>query len=171
MRISSAAEREFGEFVATRRPALLGYARTLASGDRHTAEDLVQEALVRLWLVWPRIGHGAPEAYTRRILVRAAARAAGRCWRGEQPTERVPEPASAADSADLVEARLGLTAALTRLPRRQRTAVVLRHYCDLPERQVADDLNCAPGTVSSLASRGVATLRSLIGGADAGLAA
>ncbi|WP_238431989.1 sigma factor-like helix-turn-helix DNA-binding protein [Streptomyces cavernae] len=66
------------------------------------------------------------------------------------------------DAAGLVEDRVRLQAALVHLPLRQRTAVVLRHYCDLPEGQVAENPNCAQGTVSSLVSRGVATLRSLI---------
>ncbi|KES04893.1 siderophore-interacting protein [Streptomyces toyocaensis] len=171
MRTGSTTECSFDEFVTARRPALLGYADTLAGGDRHAAEDLVQEALVKLWLVWPRIANGAPEAYARRILTRAAARAARRRWQGERPTERLPEPTVTADSAGLVEDRLRLGAVLAQLPPQQRTAVVLRHYCDLPERQVAEDLNCAQGTVSSLASRGVAMLRSLIARPEAGLPA
>ncbi len=162
MQMRSAPEQAFDDFVTARRSALLGYAGSLAGGDRHAAEDLLQEALVKLWLAWPRIGDGAPEAYARRILMRSAARAAKRCWQGERPTERLPELAATADAAGLVEDRVRLEAALVHLPLRQRTAVVLRHYCDLPEGQVAENLNCAQGTVSSLVSRGVATLRSLI---------
>ena len=48
---------------------------------------------------------------------------------------------------------------LQRLPVRQRTAIVLRIYEDLPEQRVADILGCRPGTVRSLVSRGLAELR------------
>jgi len=166
MQTRSAPERAFDDFVTARRSALLGYAGSLAGGDRHAAEDLLQEALVKLWLVWPRIANEAPEAYARRILARSAARAARRCWNGERPTEELPELAAMADTAGLVEDRAQLGAALAQLPARQRTAVVLRHYCDLPERQIAETLNCALGTVSSLVSRGVVALRSLIGAVE-----
>ncbi|MFD4350360.1 SigE family RNA polymerase sigma factor [Streptomyces coelicoflavus] len=162
MGTTSSTERGFGEFVAARRSALLGYADTLSGGDRHAAEDLVQETLVRLWQAWPRVADGAPEAYARRVLARVAGRAARRLWKGERPVERLPEPAVTADPAARVEAWLGLGAALARLPARQRRAVVLRHYCDLPESRVADDLNCAQGTASSLVSRGLAMLRPLV---------
>lgn len=171
MQTRSATERGFDDFAAARRSALLGHAVALAGGDRHAAEDLLQEALVKLWLVWPRIADGAPEAYARRLLTRSAARAARRCWRGEQPTERLPEPPAMADAAGSVEDRVRLGAVLVHLPVRQRTAVVMRHYCDLPEGQVAESLDCALGTVSSLVSRGMATLRSLIARAEAGASA
>lgn len=54
--------------------------------------------------------------------------------------------------------------ALDGLPQRQRAAVVLRHYNDLSERQVADLLGCSVGNVKSLTSRGLATLRSHLEG-------
>lgn len=169
MRTRSAAEPAFDDFVAAHRLALLGYAGSLTGGDRHAAEDLLQEALVKLWLAWPRVQDGAPQAYARRILARSAARAAKRRWQGERPTERLPDLAAMADAAGSVEDRVRLKAALVHLPPRQRTAVVLRHYCDLPEGQVAENLGCAQGTVSSLVSRGVATLRSVIVPAVAGV--
>jgi RNA polymerase sigma factor (sigma-70 family) len=54
--------------------------------------------------------------------------------------------------------------ALLRLPARQRAAIVLRYYEDLPERQIAELLRCRPGTVKSLLSRGIAALREQVGG-------
>lgn len=59
-------------------------ARLLTGGDRHRAEDLLQESLVKLWFVWPKIADEAPEAYVRRVLARAAARSARRRWWGER---------------------------------------------------------------------------------------
>ncbi|AWT41646.1 MULTISPECIES: SigE family RNA polymerase sigma factor [Streptomyces] len=153
---------EFDEFVAARWSVLLHLARLLTGGDRHRAEDLVQESLVKLWFVWPRIADEAPEAYVRTVLVRAAARSARRRWWGERPVEQVPETAAAGDVSAAVAERSRLEAALGRLPAKQRAAVVLRYYQDLTERQVAEALGCPLGTARSHAARGVARLRQLL---------
>jgi RNA polymerase sigma-70 factor (sigma-E family) len=152
----------FDGFVAARWSALLHLARLLVGGDRHRAEDLLQEALVKLWFVWPKIAEEAPEAYVRKVLVRAAARSARRRWWGERPVERLPEVAQAGDVSAAVAERSRLEGALARLPVRQRAAVVLRYYQDLPEKQVADLLGCPLGTARSHASRGVARLRQIL---------
>jgi RNA polymerase sigma-70 factor (sigma-E family) len=149
----------FEEFAAGRWSALLHFARLLTGGNQHQAEDLVQEALVKLWSVWHKVGEQAPEPYVRRVLARAAARSARRRWWGERPTERMPDMASGADETATVDERTRLEMALALLPARQRTAVVLRYYQDLPERQVAEVLRCPVGTARSLVSRGVARLR------------
>ncbi|MFI9332794.1 SigE family RNA polymerase sigma factor [Kitasatospora sp. NPDC052868] len=153
---------EFDRFVAARWSALLHLARLLTGGDRHRAEDLLQEALVKLWFAWPRVAGQAPEAYVRRILARAAARSAQRRWWGEQPVGRLPEPPGSADEAAAVDERTSLEAVLALLPARQRAAVVLRYYQDLPEGQVAEVLGCPLGTARSLTARGVARLRQLL---------
>ncbi|MFF8190434.1 SigE family RNA polymerase sigma factor [Streptomyces bobili] len=153
---------EFDRFVAARWSALLHLARLLTGGDRHRAEDLLQEALVKLWFAWPRVAGQAPEAYVRKVLVRAAARSARRRWWGEHPVDRLPDPPGAADEIAAVEERTRLEAVLALLPARQRAAVVLRYYQDLPERQVAQVLGCPVGTARSLTARGVARLRQLL---------
>ncbi|MDL5200122.1 SigE family RNA polymerase sigma factor [Streptomyces sp. ALI-76-A] len=152
----------FDGFVAARWSALFHLARLLVGGDRHRAEDLLQEALVKLWFAWPRIAEEAPEAYVRKILTRAAARSARRRWWGERPVEQLPDRAEAGDVSASVVERSRLEAALAQLPPRQRAAVVLRYYQDLPERQVAEALGCPVGTARSHASRGVARLRQLL---------
>ncbi|MCX5233559.1 SigE family RNA polymerase sigma factor [Streptomyces sp. NBC_00233] len=154
---------EFDAFVAARRSALLHLARLLTGGDRHRAEDLLQEALVKLWLAWRRVGNQAPEAYIRRVLVRAAARSARRRWWNERPTGDLPETGTTADEAALVDERTRLEMALAALSAKQRAAVVLRYYQDLPEAQVAEVLECPVGTVRSHTARGVAQLRRLLG--------
>ncbi|MFG2958920.1 SigE family RNA polymerase sigma factor [Streptomyces sp. NPDC048291] len=153
---------EYDEFVAARWSGLFHLARLLTGGDRHRAEDLLQESLVRLWFVWPKIADEAPEAYVRKVLARAAARSARRRWWGERPVEELPEVAAAGDMSALVAERSRLEAALALLTPRQRAAVVLRYYQDLPDRQVADVLGCPVGTARSHAARGVARLRELL---------
>ncbi|MFE6332241.1 SigE family RNA polymerase sigma factor [Streptomyces sp. NPDC057798] len=157
-----AREGEFDAFVAARWSGLLHLARLLTAGDRHRAEDLLQESLVKLWSVWARVGEEAPEAYVRKVMARAAARSARRRWWGERPVERLPETAVPGDVSATVAERSRLEAALAQLPPKQRTAVVLRYYQDLPDRQVADVLGCPVGTARSHTSRGVARLRHLL---------
>ena len=152
----------FDGFVAARWSALFHLARLLVGGDRHRAEDLLQEALVKLWFVWPKVADEAPEAYVRKVLVRAAARSAKRRWWGERPVEKLPDLADTGDVSAVVAERSRLEAALAQLPPRQRAAVVLRYYQDLPDRQVAEMLGCPVGTARSHASRGVARLRRIL---------
>ncbi|MEU0674594.1 SigE family RNA polymerase sigma factor [Streptomyces sp. NPDC006172] len=152
----------FDGFVAARWSALFHLALLFVGGDRHRAEDLLQEALVKLWFVWPRIAEEAPEAYVRKVLARAAARSARRRWWGEQPVEHLPDLAAAGDASALVAERSRLEDALAQLPPKQRAVVVLRYYQDLSEKQVAQVLGCPVGTARSHASRGVARLRRIL---------
>ena len=110
----------FDGFVATRWSALFHLARLLVGGDRHRAEDLLQEALVKLWFVWPKIEEEAPEAYVRKVMARAAARSARRRWWGERPVEQLPDLADVGDVSASVAERTRLEVALVQLPPRQR---------------------------------------------------
>jgi RNA polymerase sigma-70 factor (sigma-E family) len=158
-----AHEQAFRDFVAARWPSLLRTA-TLLTGDSHRAEDLVQTALAKLWLRWGRIGHDAPDAYVRRILVTTSTSWWRRRWRGEQPmSDAMPEKAIVVDFTERVAMHQGLTAALAELSPRQRVVVVLRYADDLPEAQVAELLGVSTGTVKTLASRGLAKLRDVVG--------
>lgn len=152
----------FDEFMAARWSALFHLARLLTGGDRHRAEDLLQEALVKLWFAWPRVADQAPEAYVRKVMAWAAARSARRRWWGERPVEHLPEPPAVGDLSAAVAERSRLEAALSQLPAGQRAAVVLRYYQDLPEAQVAEALGCPLGTARSHAARGVARLRRIL---------
>ncbi|MFF7221154.1 SigE family RNA polymerase sigma factor [Streptomyces massasporeus] len=152
----------FDEFAAARWSTLLHVARLLTGGDRQRAEDLVQEALVKLWFAWPKITDQAPEAYVRTVLVRLAARSARRRWWGERPVEQLPDRAGPVDVSSAVAERSRLEGALAQLSPKQRAAVVLRYYEDLPEAQVAQALGCPVGTARSHASRGVARLRQIL---------
>lgn len=147
---------EFDDFVRLRSTTLLRVAYLL-TGDRHAAEDLLQEVLERMFVTWPRI-HTAPEAYARRALVN---RATNR-WRLRA---RRPEIALAhhdvvqPDATEDTLVRNTVVAALRELPARQRAAVVLRFLEDLPVAEVALALECSEGAVKSNTSRGLEKLR------------
>ncbi|GAA1840593.1 SigE family RNA polymerase sigma factor [Asanoa iriomotensis] len=148
----------FAEFVSARYTTLVRYG-TLLTGDQGRGEDLVQDALIKTYRAWRRLHPGgAPEAYTQRVMARAAWRAARRLWRNEVATDEVPDvaafdPYESRDTAALV------IAALRTLPAQQRVVLVLRYWGGLTEREIADQLNCSVGTVKSRVGRAMATLR------------
>src|SRR5438445_10359284 len=134
----------------------------LLTGDRALAEDLVQDAFVRLA---GRLVHlrdpGAFHAYLRRTVVNLSNSHFRRrkVERAYLEREHGAVPAGGARWSDRsVEERGDLWRALGRLPARQRAALVLRFYEDLPERQVAEILGCSPGTVKSLVARRIEAL-------------
>ena len=147
---------EFNEFVAAREARLLRIAYALC-GDWHQAQDLLQIALVKLYVAWPRIRReGTEEAYLRRILVRTNIDEFRRPSRRERPTDELPErPGPQAMPA---EDRSALFDALQALPEQQRKVVVLRHWLGLSVRETADELKVSEGTVKSHSSRGLAAL-------------
>ncbi|GAA3039100.1 SigE family RNA polymerase sigma factor [Streptosporangium longisporum] len=123
-----------------------------------TAEDLVQTALVKAWTVWRRI-EGDPDRYVYRIIVNTHASWWRRRWRGEVPTEVMPEGSAGRDLAKTVTDREALWAATGALPGQQRAVVVLHYFGDLTHQQVADVLGCSLGTVKKQLSRALARLR------------
>jgi RNA polymerase sigma-70 factor (sigma-E family) len=154
---------EFDDFVRARSGALLQVAYLLV-GDRHAAEDLLQEVLAQVYVRWRRV-RISPEAYVRRALVnRAATRWRRRSRRPEQALGDL-DP-SLPDGADHVVLRQTVLAALRTLPVRQRAAVVLRYLADLPVAEVAEALGCSEGAVKSHTSRGVAHLRQILSPTD-----
>lgn len=155
---------EFVAFVAARRSHLRRIAYTLC-GDWHRAEDLVQTALAKLYVAWPRLQHaGAEEAYARRIIVRANVDEARRPWRREQVSEEAVAAGSGhVDSgSDDVGRRDELITALQCLPAMQRKVVVMRHWLDLSVAEVAGELGISSGTVKSHTARGLARLQELL---------
>jgi RNA polymerase sigma-70 factor (sigma-E family) len=135
----------------------LRHAARLLTGDDGRAEDLVQTALVRAYLRWDRIDD--PTAYARRVLYTAHADWWRRRWRHEYATPELPDRASPDDHATDSAERMRLQAALAGLSRRERAVVVLRYYEDLSERETADTLGVAVGTVKSTCARALAKLR------------
>lgn len=154
-------EREFGEYVDAR-AAVLRRTAYLLCGDWHRAEDLVQTALVKLYVAWPRLrADGAVDAYVRQILVRTAIDDSRRWFRHRETTslQAVPDlPAACGDVDDGMDVRSALAA----LSPGQRAAVVLRYWEDLPVAETATLLGCSEGTVKSQAAKGLAALRRLL---------
>jgi len=153
----------FREFVLARGPALSRTAYLL-TGDHQLAEDLLQQALTRTAVHWPRVfAGGNPEGYVRRAMVNERTS----WWRRRRYTEvgagalAAPGAAAVADAADSVVRRIALARALAQLPVRQRAVLVLRFFEDLTEAQTAEVLGCSVGTVKSQAHDALARLRAL----------
>lgn len=131
---------------------------TLYVGDRHLAEDLAQETLIRLHEHWPKVRrHPSPTAWASRVALNLA----GSWWRRRDAERRAIRKASdqparpAHDQADVLAVRQAVRA----LPRRQRAVVVLRFYQGLSVRETAAAMACPEGTVKSLTSLAIAALR------------
>lgn len=134
----------------------------LLTGDRQVAQDLVQDCFVTLAGRLRAVDD--PDAYLRRMVVNAShshhRRVRVRRERAVDEAQRLGADTDVtSDGAEGRAERERLLAALARLPARQRSAVVLRHWLDLSEQQCALELGCSVGTVKSLASRGRAALR------------
>jgi RNA polymerase sigma-70 factor (sigma-E family) len=152
------------EFVAANQAKLRRVAYAVCADDSR-AEDILQEALVKLYLAWPKVRkHGAEESFVRRIIINADLDDRRRPWhrRRAQVTEEelaalpAPPRLGPVDHLDLLDA-------LRRLPPMQRRSVVLRHWLGLSVEETADELSIATGTVKSHTSRGLAALNAFLG--------
>lgn len=144
--------------MAERRSDLVRAARVLTCGDAYAAEDLVQEALTRVYVAWPRIRDDGVHAYVRQVLVNAFIDAGRRPARRRELTHadlpEVPAPDGfPSDDRDRVRR------ALATLPPRMRAAVVLRHWWQLDVAETATVLGCSQGNVKSQTARGLDRLR------------
>ena len=154
------AEREAFEALVDARSTRLLRTAYLLTGDWGLAEDLLQTALASTWMHWHQIkDKQAAEAYVRQTMSRTYATWWRRKWRGETPTDVLPD-VSGLDPYTDVDAKQLLRLALAELSPRQRAIVVLRFYEDLTEPQVAQALGCSVGTVKTTVSRALRRLRS-----------
>ena len=156
----SSRDEEFTQFVAARQRHLrrIAYA---CCGDWHRADDLLQTALVKLYVAWPRIHrHDSAEAYARQVIVRANIDESRRPWRRERPgLDGIDEPGR----VELPhEERTALFDALQALPEMQRKVVVLRHWLGLSVAETAGELQISEGTVKSHSSRAVERLQTVL---------
>nr|WP_323055886.1 SigE family RNA polymerase sigma factor [Lentzea sp. NEAU-D7] len=150
-------DREFGEFVDARALVMRRTAYLLC-GDWHRAEDIVQTALIKMYVAWSRVRKDTVDAYARKVLVRTAIDETRRgFFQRERIVDAVPE--SAVTDAD---SDLDLRRALDALPPGQRAVVVLRYWEDLSVTETARILGRTEGTVKSQAAKGLAALRDLL---------
>jgi RNA polymerase sigma-70 factor (sigma-E family) len=159
---TEAIPRRFDDFVEQRLDRLLRYATALTC-DPHLAQDVVQEVLLRAQSRWERIAAlHAPDAYVRRMVTneylswrrrRAAKHVATSHEALEALASPEPDPAVRYAERDAMRARIAT------LPRKQRSALVLRYYENLTDAEIADVLGCGEGTVRSHISRALSRLR------------
>lgn len=158
---------DFDAFVAARLPALISFGYGL-TGDVGHSQDLVQSALMSVYLHSRRKQPDAPEAYIRRAIVNAYVSEKRRHRIQEDLVEIVPET-TAHPQESPSEQHEGLTALLAGLSPRQRAVMVLRYREDWSEAQIADALGVSAGTVKKLAFRGLAALREQLGSREVNL--
>ena len=160
----------FREFAEGRSGHLYRSACLLTSGDTHLAEDLVQETLGRMYLLWGRISRiDNPAAYAQTVLVRTFLTHQRRRSAGERPVGEFPDARAAAPAADPA-LRLTLLEALARLAPKDRAVVVLRYWEDRSVEETADAMNVSSAAVRTRTSRALARLRDQLGGSLAAFA-
>lgn len=158
-KLSSEACAELARLEGAHGQDLYRYA-FLLTGSSAEAQDLVQEALVSVAGLGDRVlGIDRLDHYLRRTIWNLQATRTRRAGVYRRLVPRLLIRTTTDDSAEQVTLRDALWAGLRRLPARQRCALVLRHYEDRSDPDIADILGCTTGTVRSLVSRGLAQLR------------
>lgn len=151
---------EFTEFARAHTPGLYRTAVMLCQ-DTHSAEDLVQETLAKIYSASVTrsgtIDHS--RAFARTVLVRTFLSARRRRSSGETPTGTFPEAAYRDADLDL---RLALSRALAGLPPKDRAVLVLRFLDDQSVAEVAETLRLTPGAVKTRTNRALARIRGLL---------
>jgi RNA polymerase sigma-70 factor (sigma-E family) len=149
---------EFTAYLHARQPSLLRTAYLL-TGDRHTAEDVLQTSLAKLYLAWDKVrDRDSVDAYVRRIMVNENNSLWRRPWKRREHTSDVMPDASYVDTYD--DGRgAALWDVVQGLPPKARAVVVLRYYEQLSEAETADVLGISIGTVKSQCSRAIAAMR------------
>jgi RNA polymerase sigma-70 factor (sigma-E family) len=157
---SSVRLERLGDWFGAEYGPLLRFAYFL-TGDRAAAEDLVQEAFVRIYRAGPKVDEEGFRAYARRTLVnlnRSAFRrlVRERRWISGRSEREATDPPDAG-------ARDEVWRAILALPPRMRACVALRFYEDMTEQQVASTLDLSVGTVKKQIHRAMEKLRTSLG--------
>ena len=154
-----AADDEFVQFAEAASPRLRRTAFLLC-GDWHTAQDLTQTTLAKVFVAWRRINRrDAVNAYAMRTLLNSyladsRRRRPSEVLAGELPDRPVESPAP--------DLRLAVLQALAALPPGGRAVVVLRYWADMSVEQTAALLGCSTGNVKSQSARALDKLRVLL---------
>ena len=136
----------------------------LITRDRHEAEDIAQDAFVKVWERWER--RGAPDDPTAYLFRTAMNILRNRRRRAAVAIRRASSQRESADELSAVEARDVVMRALGALTPSQRAALVLMDLLDMSSTEAATALGVRPSTVRVLAARGRATLSAQIGASD-----
>jgi RNA polymerase sigma factor (sigma-70 family) len=143
----------FDEFYSSDYPKAVRLVYALLN-PHDSAEDIVQEAFARVWERFGSIDN--PSGFLRVTVVNLCRDAQRRQGRERRPYVRLHEPDAISDqTVEMVEL-------LMQLPYRQRATLVLRYWVGLSEAEIADALGCRPGTVKTLAQRGLRRLRKVV---------
>lgn len=152
-------EDEFVQFAEAVAPRLRRTAFLLC-GDWHTAEDLAQTTLAKVFASWRRIrDEDAVGSYAMRTLLNSYLAESRKKRLGELLTDRVPDRPVDSPSPEL---RMAVLEALATLPPRARAVVILRYWADQSVDQTAALLGCSPGNVKSQSARALDKLRVLL---------
>jgi RNA polymerase sigma-70 factor (sigma-E family) len=152
---------QLADFVRAKYPKLLRRAYLL-TGERGSAEDLVQEALARACAAGKRRRIHDLDGYVWTTMANLSIRRWRRSARiRELPTGALPD-AGLSDHTDEEAERSRMWQALRELAPRQRAVLVLRYYEDLSEAQIAEVLNVRVGTVRSQTARGLNRIRAVL---------
>jgi RNA polymerase sigma-70 factor (sigma-E family) len=155
---------ELAAFAAHQHRRLVGLL-FLQCGDLEAAQDLAQETIARVCQHWGRVrSMDDPAAWTARVAINLARSRVRRRIVERRALERHGKDHELIAPPDTAQA-VAVRAAVARLPRRQRTALLLRYWADLSVDQTADVMGCRPGTVKSLTSKASSTLRIEFGAA------
>ncbi len=147
-----AVTEDFEAFYKRQYPRAVGLAYAL-TGRRHVAEEIAQEAFIAGYRRWERISHyDKPDAWLRRVIVN---RSTSVLRRGVTELKALPKLRSGMDHIAQLDADAdGVWDAVRALPRKQAHAIALFYLEDLSLEQIADVLECSPGTVKAHLRRG-----------------
>lgn len=148
---------DVGAFCRREWPRLVG-SLSLFTGDGDLAEDLAQETLARVCRDWRKVSNlDSPGAWAHRVALNLA-RSHYRHRSVARRQSRRLAIATQADDPDTATV-IAVRNAVSQLPVRQRTALVLRYFADLSVAETADAMRCPQGTVKTLTREAILALR------------
>jgi RNA polymerase sigma-70 factor (sigma-E family) len=145
-------DQEFDAFYAATHRRIVGQIYGM-TGSLHEAEDCVQEAYARAWQRWAKLSaeHGNPEAWVRTVATRLAVSS----WRKTVNRLKAHHRADqVAEVSGMSPDHLAVVAALRKISRDQRLAIVLHHYAGLSIEEIAAETGAQPSAVKARLARG-----------------